>query len=450
MPPLTIIGDVETVLNVPNLEEAGHVKKIRLESGLFRGVSLKELLSKAKPQNAGKIYIVANDGFTAALDANSLEESYITFSPKNGWELINLRHPKSSNVKMIQEIIVVAGKSPQTNSFTVISGTKTLNTTVGKMYTRVLTSYPYFEGRASLEHGGKNYKSEIYTRRRAFKMKDLLPLEDSAQMMLFGGKGDCLLADDGGFYQLVGNRIDYIHPEEREKLEDVRFVVIDPPAKGIADVYDDVQHYLENGENVLMLLLEGVDYGQYEAAIKEGRMSFLRKKGVVSPALGFYPFETRLWLEAILTGVTPSQNSVEKDGKPKTETLFDLCKTLGKPAILLGNEMILDIDEQVVVKDGNANSSIDDEIYKELKNKIPEGYGLVIANFHPFKPFSSKKVKDASGGESLGKIDSYIQELASLWSGKIIVTALPSSNEEEDKKYSAEKLFIPYMLLNTN
>ncbi len=446
VPPLTVMGDVETVLNVSNLKEAGQIRKIRMEFGSFKGVSLKELLAKAKPQETDKIYVVANDGFTAALDADSLEESYITFSMKNGWELINLRHPISSNVKMIQEIIVVAKGSSPLNFFALLSKAKTLSTTVGSLYTQALTSYPYLEGRASLEHEGKSYESEIYTRRRVFKIDDLLPIDENDQIMLLGESGDHLLADHSGFYQLAGNRIDYIQPEEREKLEGVRFAVVDPPAGGIADVYYDARHYLQNGENVLILLVEGLDYSQYENALEDGRAPFFSEKGKAALALGLYPFDANLWLGSMLTGLTPAE-SVQESENPdsKRETLFDICKATGKKAAMLGvgGEMPCDIDEQVVARDC-ANGS-DDEIHKELISMIPEGYGLMIASFHPLGA-NSQMTANASNlyADAMKDIDSYMRELASIWPGKIIVTGLPSEKDSQ-----ADNLFVPYMLLGT-
>ena len=445
VPPLSVVGDVETVLNVSNLEEIGQIKKIRSESGFCKGASIKELLLKSGPQGMDKIYIVANDGFTAALDADSLEESYIAFSAKNGWELINTKHPISSNVKMIHEIIVVAKDSPSLNSFTIVSKAETLDTTVGSLYTQAFTSYPYFEGQASLEHGGKSYNSEIYTRRRVFKIGDLLPSDEDVQIILFGENGKSLLADVDGYYQLVGNRIDYIHPEEREKLEGVRLAVVDPPARNIADIYYDSGHYLEKGEDVLILLVEGLNYSRCEDAIKKGRALYLSENAKILPALGHYPFDTKIWLNSMFTGsaLTESFEENESNG-PKPETLFDICKASGKKAVVLGiNDDILDdMDENITIKDFADN---DNKIYKKLLDRISEGYGLIIAVFNHLEE-NNRMAADSSynHADSIERLDEYICGLVSEWQGKIMIMGLPSKDSEDSP---TDRLFVPYMIL---
>ncbi len=471
--PLTVTGDVETVLNVAELQEAGSIQKIHLDSGSFRGVALQELLAKAGLQQADKICLVAGDGFTAVLEAGSLEDSYLTFSAANGWEVVNLRHPPSANAKMIREIIVVARESAPVNSFVLLSGTdggaEILRTTVGRLYTGALLSCPYFEGRASVEHEGRSYAAEIYTRRRVFKLAALSAGTENDRLILLGEDGGYFPAAGDGFFELTGNRIAYLQPETREKLSKVCLAVVDPPAGSIMDVYYDARHYLEKGDDVLVLLLEGFDYSQYKAALAAGKLPCLQEKGAVSPALGLYPCEPGLWLEAMFTGLVPTQKKAAGAG-PEVENLFTLCKSRGKTAAVVGAGagLFADLEEQPVLQQdwiegcrgsGDDAGAVNDATYADLRRKLSAGYGLLAAVFQTStegrtaaKAHSSAGREATAGAaarewETVEKVDGYLRELASLWPGKIIVTALPAAGGKEGPAACGEKLFVPYLLL---
>ena len=48
---------------------------------------------------------------SAVIDGQDLEGCHLLFSDR-GWEVINLFHPVSSNVKRIQEIVIIAEDAP--------------------------------------------------------------------------------------------------------------------------------------------------------------------------------------------------------------------------------------------------------------------------------------------------------------------------------------------------
>ncbi|MEL7567861.1 MAG: hypothetical protein AAGU27_23690 [Dehalobacterium sp.] len=451
-PPLTVLGDVGQVLTVRKMAEIGAPEKITLGGTSYKTVKLAELINKASPQGrVKKIFFVASDGFTSAIEAEGWDQSYISFSQKNGWIALNLHYPISANAKMIQEIVVVCDSGPAQNSFTLISGEKLLNYTVGQLYTEMLTSYPYFEGQATVEHEGITYASEVFTRRRVFRLGDLTSLDREAKVMLWGEKGEYQLADENGYFELCGNHINYIRPESREDLEMVRLAVINPPSVNITDTYYDALHYLKKGENVLVVTLGGLSYDTYQYAVKEGCAPFLTKNARVAASMGVYPLKANVWLAAMLTGLSPAENGVlnEHDHTLPVNTLFSKAKETGKKALLLEADHLFAVDILSTVRDDNGSGSTDDEIYARLLKSIDDGYGFIIARFDSIGSANMRFGKQSAQAEhAIAQIDSFLDEIASKWQGKIIVTAVPGENSGETVALSRESMCVPYFFLS--
>jgi hypothetical protein len=449
VPPLTVQGDVSELLTIRDVQEVAEPEKTTIDGTLYKTIKLTEVINKVKPTGTVKqIFFVASDGFTAAIDADNLDTSYIAFSKDNGWLALNPNHPLNANVKMVQKIIFVCDADSSQNSLTVIKGKNVLNTTVGKLYAGTFTSYPYFEGQATIEHDATTYKSDIYTRRRVFKLSDLVFLDKGAQITLLGENGDYKLVDNSGYYQLCGNYLNYIQPKTREKMEKVKIAVINQPSANITDAYYDSIHYLINDENVLIVILNGFSYGDYEDAIKNGDAPFLKENTVATKSMGFYPLTVNAWLASMLTGFSPAETKVlNTDDKDLTiDTIFSEATTLGKKAILLEADSLLNIDGAKIVNDDNSSGTTDDELYKNLLKSISDADGLTVVRFDAIGKNSISFGKESSQYKnSISQIDNYINKTAKSWQGKIIVTALPNSS---NNSVLAENLFVPYLILS--
>lgn len=452
VPPLTVLGDVGQVLTVREMEEIGAPEKITFGETSYKAVKLAELINKASPQGrVKKIFFVASDGFTSAIEADGWDQSYISFSQENGWIALNLHHPISANAKMIQEIVVVCSSSSAQNSFTLISGEKLLNYTVGQLYTGMLTSYPYFEGQATVEHEGIAYASEVFTRRRVFQLGDLTSIDREAKIMLWGEKGEYQLADDSGYFELCRNHINYIRPETREDLEMVRLAVIDPPLLNITDTYYDALHYLKKGKNVLVVTLGGLSYDAYQYAVKKGCAPFLAENARVAESMGVYPLRANVWLAAMLTGLSPAENGVlnEHDHTLPVNTLFSKAEETGKKALLLEADHLFPVAARSTVRDDNGSGSTDDEIYVRLLKSIDDGYGFIMARFDSIGVTNMRFGKQSAQAEqAMAQIDSFLDEIANKWEGKIIVTAAPDGNSGGSVALSKESMCVPYFFLS--
>ncbi len=454
VPPLTVIGDVGEFVTVRSLAEIGEVEEIRLNETGHKAVKLTELINKAKPAAAvEKIYITASDGFTAAIAAESLEQSYILFSPLNGWEVSNPQHPQSTNVKMIREIVVASDGSAQ-NGFSVINGKDILNLTLGQLYTGPLTSYPYFEGRSTIEHGNIPYEADVYTRRRGFQLRDLVSLDSEAKTLLLGENGASMLVDNSGFYELAGNQINYMQREGREKMEKVRCAVVNPPLSTITDIYYDSQHYLECGENVLFVMLDGLSYDRYEYAVEHEKTPFLQKNTAVK-SVGLYPLKADVWQSAMFTGIAPYESGLweregaESEAEAKEETLFTLAEGLGKKALLLERNGLLNPVEWETVADANGSGSADDEIYRRLLENMNGEYSFMAVRFGSIAENEERfGEQSAQTQASIEQIDAYLSTIADGWQGKIFVAGLPRYTGNAPLSFPGEDLFVPYLLIS--
>ncbi|ATW24902.1 hypothetical protein [Candidatus Formimonas warabiya] len=452
VPPLTVLGDVGEVLSVRDIREIGAPEKITVEKRGYQAVKLAALIKKALPQGpVKKIFFVAGDGFTSAIEADGLDQSYLSFTRDNGWVALNLRHPISANAKMIQEIILVADSASSPNRFTVQNGRDFLNLTVGQLYTGMVLSYPYFEGQAVVERAGRTYEDSVFTRRRVFRLSDLTPLDREAQVMLWGEKGEYRLVDQSGYYELCGNYVNYIRPETREKMEKVRWAVINPPLANIMDTYFDGTHYLEKGENVLVVLLDGVSCRDYQDALERGMAPFLKKNAGATEAMGVYPLRDQVWLASILTGLPPAENGVlAQNGKNLTaSTLGTKAEELGKKVLLLEAGGLLPTPGGIPVGDDNGSGSADDEIYARLLKSIGDNYGLTLVRFDSIGAAQARfGTQSVQAENALSQIDAYINEMVHRWPGKIIVTALPGTHGDMGDHLSPERLYVPYLLLS--
>ena len=200
------------------------------------------------------------------------------------------------------------------------------------------------------------------------------------------------------------------------------------------------------GSNIL--LLEGLTYSRTRLFLQ--RVGRLFCGEAVSSALYSILLILAFGLKAMLTGFTPAQNKAGEDVEPGS---ICLIYGPGKQAAVLGisKEVLEDVEGQFMVQDskGNGRDDIDNEIYEELQSRLLEGYSLIITCFHSLET-GRRAAADTlfpDGREAMGRIDGYIQELASFWPGKIIITALPSSSRTEGLALRSEDLFVPYMLL---
>ncbi|NQS76278.1 MAG: hypothetical protein HQP61_07545 [Peptococcaceae bacterium] len=456
IPPLKVAGDVNQVLNLQNMDNVGRTKKISFLGTGYQAVRLVDIVNKAEPAaDIEQLYLVGLDGFTAAIPAADIDGCYITFTAENGWEAINLTHPNSSNVKSIAEILVVSGGSGEELACHIISPDADLNkVTPGQLLTGPLLLYPYAEGQAVVQKDGEEHEAQVFTRRRVFKVSDLIPLSDKDKLLVINERGDGRLVNGDGYFEVRDNQINYLQPDTRDQLEKIKGIILRPPVAGITDAYYDARHYLEGGRRTLVIVLEGLTYRQYCYAADRGYAPFLENSGQVMQACGVYPLGNNVGLAALLTGMMPGENGISAAGDQelKVPSIFTAASNLDKKAVFLdtGEKQLAAEMELVYIGDKNLDGSADDQLFEEILALLEQDYDLLVARFNGIE--QAGKGYGPLAPETMARInatDRYLKEIVDLWPGPVIVIGTQSagSGGSPQKSFNSESMFVPYWCL---
>lgn len=220
VPPLHLAGDIETCMDTQDLEALGTVVKVELDGQTYRAVALSEIAERVTLCGSlERILFVAEDGFTAEISGSSMKDSYLSYTDEEGWRAVNPKHPISANAEFLDRIIFVTAADGNRETAVEISyGERSWKTTVGSLYGGQTAEYPYPEGEA--EKG--EYTSAVFTRRIGVTA-DILGVGSAEQLTLTLDSGETFsVSAESGFFQLCGNRLDYINAFSRAKKEGVR------------------------------------------------------------------------------------------------------------------------------------------------------------------------------------------------------------------------------------
>ena len=448
-------GDVQTVINLKEITDI-ESREITYKDNKLEVYKLKDVIGKAKPlSNQYNIIISAEDGLRAKISGDKIEESYLNFSHQHGWEVINLNHPISSNIKLIDSITIVDKSKDKNEAFTIITPDKNhFIKTPGQLLVETFQKKAVFEGKSTQNVEGVNYTTEIYSEKRVLKPELLIEKDFAKRTIIFNDKGKTL-SYNGGYLELKNNYINYINPKQKEELSDIKGIVIDAPLKSNKNTYYDAIHYLENGEKVMVILLDGFGYHQYEYLKKNNQIPFLSKIENNAKVITSYKPVTNTGLAAVLTGKGPTENGVyNREFKDlKSPDIFKKASDLGlESAYIEGNIKILNTYvDPILNPDLNENDTTDDEVFNETKKQIKNGSQFIFAHFHgiddsghDYGPLGEETI------QVIKQTDNYISQLAEIWDGKIIITSdhgMHATREGGDHGLVLyEDMFVPYLI----
>ena len=456
-PFLKVEGDISEVINTNNFKELEKVS-ITYKEEKMEVYKLKDILNKAKPVSEKyDIVFSAADGLRAKITSTNIEESYIKFSSQNGWEAINLKHPISSNIKRLENIIVVSKFKEKHNkqTFNIITEKNNiLEKTPGQFLTEDYFHKSIFEGSSSINKNDESNSVSIYTEKRVLYPEELVDKKLNSRTLIIGNKGETIRYK-GGMFELKENHINYINPEEKIKKEKIQGVIVDAPLKSIKNVYHDSLHYLKQDEKVMVIFLDGFGYHQYLHCSKNNLAPYMTGIENNSKALTSYKPVSNTGLAAALTGKGPEENGVysREFKKLKSKDLFQEVKEMGlKSKYIEGNIKILNTSKEPILNpDLNNNETTDDEVFGTAKEVINKQASLFFIHFHGIDeaghdngPYSKKTI------DVIKKTDEYIAELAENWSGKIIITAdhgmHSTVNDGDHGLILYQDMFVPYLV----
>ena len=142
---------------------------------------------------------------------------------------------------------------------------------------------------------------------------------------------------------------------------------------------------VEQGERVLVILVDGFGYSLYEAAVKENLAPHILDGAKVEQALSVYVPITNCGCAAILSGETPDVNGVHsrQDRDLKVPGLLEELEKRGKKGVIFeGQIIILKMEGEIVLNtDRDKDGENDDDILESALEQL-DGYDMVFVHFH--------------------------------------------------------------------
>jgi hypothetical protein len=127
VPAFQVTGDVEQPLSFKSLDQFPN-SGLESEISTSKAASLSEIIEMAVPAaQSYNVLLIGDDGLTAEVDGASISDCYLAFSEDNAWEAINPKHPVSSNIKRIKEIVVVSTEESTSFGLNIIGKTSNMD-----------------------------------------------------------------------------------------------------------------------------------------------------------------------------------------------------------------------------------------------------------------------------------------------------------------------------------
>ena len=456
--PLEIIGDVDNPLALSSMKDGPEAITIEHRGKRISAYALDDLLEEAVAWGMSfSVMFQSHDGFVAHIDGENIDKSYIALTAENGWEAINFNHPVSSNIKNLKRVVVIADDLTPEEMFHVIKPDGTLaSLSVGALFRDGYSYRLIPRGSATQTRDGLDYNVTTYYRRPVVQLEDYADITSSA--VVVGKLGEVETLRQDGIFVLTGNGLGYMAGGEMI-IPQAAGVVLNPPAKMITSVYHDAKALLESGEKVLVILVDGFGYHQYEYAKEQGHIPFLSTLPPPEMAMSAFPSITPVNVAASLTGELPHINGVVSRNVRRADvpTIFAWCLDQGlNSAAVIGPISAIEFEIDAIFSlDLNQDGSTDDEKTENALGIIGEGYDLVFVHYkdvdiagHSYGDLHRETMEALRGN------DAYIEELLSQWQGAVIIYADHGMRSTEDGgdhgALLSEDMFIPYWIFHTN
>lgn len=423
MPHFSVIGDVESTKQIVALDGFSKVKADN-NGKRVDALCLAEVIEQAKPRaDSFDIILKGDDGLSARIDGSTIKDCYITFSNEYAWECINPKHPISSQIKRLSEIIVVTKEAAISNDLGKV-GLIDLNNskyvTPGQLLTGDYMYTNQFEGRS--EKNGVSVT--VYTPHKRIPINGLLT--EYNNLYITGRNGAAAYDRSKGSLELLTNRIDYVYEDGKNVIEDISGIMSNPPLTSVMDVYKDSLHLLEKDENVLVILLDGLGYKMYKNAEITGSLPYLSSCSL-QQAVTVFPSVSNVSLASMLTGKPPIENGIlaKKDKELIGSDLFKTASEAGYKCIYIEGELkLINTSLEPLLNADINNNGTDDEVFANAKEAVSQAPKLLFVHFHGIDdtahttgPYSEQTT------QKMRELDDMTAKLAAMWHGKIILLA---------------------------
>ncbi len=419
-PVLQVVGDVQEVLNIDSLD--GYKKEtFTYKEKKYTGVSVDQILEKAVLDSPrSKVFFVGNDGLTAEVDGTTLSQTFCLFSEEHGWQVINLEHPISSNIKQLQEMVVVSEEKSNLAVTLFTENENLMSITPGQLYMMPYQNYRAFEGKSEVQ---SNYVG-IYTSHRILDMQKILkdmdnvPQHTSGTLFLENGKIEQMQLD--GYLEAQGNQIHYVSYKNEYRYNNIRGFYLGDPLHYLTDVYYDMEYYLEKEEPVMLVYIDGMSHEIFEKAMHGGIIPTI-SNGQIQKALTVHTSVTNAGFAAMITGETPDVNGIHTRANRRLHvpSIFKLAIDQNiKTAFLEGDANILNTE---ITPKLHVNG--DQDILESTKEAVEDGNNFIFVHLHEldelghsFGPMAPELY------EYLESIDKELKVIFEKFQGQVIIT----------------------------
>ena len=426
-------GRITHTLNI-----IGDCEGFRVTAVTGKSVSLEEAVASSGPRaKEFDLLLIGTDGLVARISGNDLSGCILVYSKEYAWELRSEGHPPSANIKNLANIVVTS-TSEDIHATRFINAEKTQSLTAGQLLlraSRVLNE----EGTSSLD--GRNVT--VYTTQWRISFAEMLPKGKSfcavgidGKALYFSDTKDCFLVFDK-------TQISLILPDGRE-IKGLAGVMANPPRLTITQTTADALRFLEQGERVMIILLDGWGYSMQRRAGNKWA-PFLHS---LEPerALACYPPISPVGLASMLTGKTPDVHGItdRENREMLSEDLFTAAAKMStSSAYIEGSRTLINTSLAPVL------SLSDAEVFKNAMKALENKPDLIFVHFHEiddaghqYGPYAAQTL------QKIWETDSYVRELAKAFDSRLIITADHGMRELLDGgahgQFFSEDMLVPY------
>lgn len=452
----SIVGDVVNSFSFLSLE--GELEAIQLEYNEKDVIAyeINNLLELANPRiDDYDVILISDDYFSVRLEGDSLDNTFFVYDENDKWVYISKNHPKISKVKNINEIIVVSNLDNFEQGLNIVYDNKTINRSIGNIYASGYMLTPIVDGNTSKTVDGNEYRIDLMKYKKMIPLENIINTKSEAEIILlasFNGEYEYLHNKDL-YVSLEGNMISIYDKNKEALYENVVGIMLNPPEMSNLEIFDMVTSYLNDDQQVLVILVDGLSYSQYEEYIVKNKELFMSSIETVYKSTTVYRPVTNTGFSTIITGEKPIIHGVldRSFRDVKSQTIFEYANEINKSSVLIeGDINILDLDVETMLNlDESKDGFNEDEIYASAMSNLDKDF--VFVHFHSvdnaghsYGPF---------GVETLSRIDmvdSYIEELSNSWSGKVLIVADHGMHETVEGgshgQFRAEDIYVPILV----
>ncbi len=399
---LTIKGDVNSALELASLP--GETKEIL------------PILEKAEPRDPKYMMLIGSDGEAAQIPFAHVGQSLLTIY-EGKWEFRSDHLPRSSRIKDLVEIIIVGETAPLG---LITPADNLLQVTPGEFWAGNRNIYNLYRGESSQIVGPQEYHTSRHLFIEGLDPEDYLPWGSDEWLGVNRLGEEVFLTPGTAFIALEDNSFKLLNERGQVLLDDLVGIMANPPAVSITDVAPLAKNLITEGKSVLLILVDGLGWEQYQYARQEGLTPFLNSLEPAQKARAAYPPITNVNLAALLTGELPLTSGihVRRDREPQTPTILGWAQEKALNVEYLAGRINPLLTE--ILPRTHAHG--DEGIIKSAREVVTEELDLLLIHFkeldlqgHEYGPFHSKTMN------TLTIIDGYLEELWQEWPGDMLV-----------------------------